>query len=77
MSHAIPNPTTRKVRNRGWRPVRYCDQVTTARGALLSHAYRHGWLIADDGDEARVRFVGDERDTLIRGRDRKYLEVLP
>lgn len=59
-------PTLRKVRNRGWTPIRY----------HTDDCVRTGWLIEEQPKAMLVHLVGDEGNKWIRGEERRYVRPL-
>lgn len=62
----IKNPTLRKIRNAGLTPVRYRDESSV----------RHGWVVREETGATVLRLIGDERNTVVRGPDRKHIEEI-
>lgn len=69
MKASIKDPTTRKVRNRGFVPCRY-------RTGGDHSEVRNGWIIERTSSEALIRLVGEERNRRIRGIDLRHLVEL-
>ena len=65
----IKDPTIRKIKNRGFKPIRYWT------GGHHSEI-RHGWLIREEPKVTIIRLVGDERNTKVKGTDRKFIKIL-
>ena len=67
MAKKIKEPTIRKVRNRGYTPIRYHD----------GEQYRHGWIVEERKRGAlTVRLVGDERNRRLSASDARYVTAL-
>ena len=60
---AIRNPTVRKVRNRGYTPIRY----RTANGCHT------GWIIHQTRTKLIIRLVGEERNRRVDIGERRYM----
>ena len=54
--YLIKDPTTRKVLNRGWKPIRY----RLAVGKNYDEV-RHGWVVSEDEKFIVVQLIGEER----------------
>ena len=67
MNTAIKNPTIRKIRNRGWTPIRY--QLPDNSG------YRWGWQMGGNSNKGRIhiRLVGDERSRWLHREEGRFL----
>lgn len=63
MDAGLRNPTMRKLRNRGLTPIRY-------RTPGRHECVRHGWIEREDERELVIRLVGDDRNRILRGRER-------
>lgn len=62
----MKNPTTRKIRNRGWTPIRYRTEDEV----------RHGWEVCRDSKRITVHLVGDDRPRRLLLTEDRYIEVL-
>ena len=73
MTSAIHEPTIRKIRNRGYVPIRY-------RMENASQTYsevRHGWEIERTEKHIVVQLVGDDHKRRLPLSEGRYIEVLP
>lgn len=61
----IKNPTIRKIHNRDLKVVVFKSP----------EGVRNGWLIEEAAKFTRIHLVGDDRATVVRGDDRKYLTI--
>ena len=67
MNARIPNPTLRKVRNRGFIPCRY----------QTDDGFYNGWIVRTKRTGAIViHLVAEDRDRTIKGDDRRYVAAL-
>jgi len=66
MSTAIREPTTRKIRNRGWTPIRYRTEDEV----------RHGWQIERDERAIRIQLVGEDRARRLPLSEARFIEAL-
>ena len=63
----INDPTSRKVRNRGFRPIKYRTE----------NEVRFGWLVEETPKYVRIRLPGDERSRKLPLSERRYIQELP
>lgn len=73
--HGIKDPTLRKIRNRGYTPVRYYASL----GAGESHReeYRHGWLTGEETRaKVQIRLIGEDGNRWIRKEEMRHVTVL-
>lgn len=65
----IKDPTIRKIKNRGFKPIKYW------LGGRHSEI-RYGWIVKEEKNVTTVRLVGEEKNRRIKGRERKYITEL-
>lgn len=68
MKTTIHEPTTRKVHNRGWTPIRY--RAPGAHGSA-----RNGWIIEEDAKHITVQLIGDEKPKHLPIKERKFIRT--
>lgn len=70
----IDGPTLRKVRNRGWQPIRYRVSSGPKHKVPTYDEARHGWIIQrlPDGG-ARLRLVGEETNWRVPASEMKWI----
>jgi len=67
VKEAISNPTCRKVRNRGFRPVKYHTQ----------NEVRFGWVVEETNKFIKVRLPGDDRSRKLPLSEKRFIQELP
>ena len=69
MNTAIKNPTIRKIRNRGWTPIRY--QLPDNSGL------RWGWQMGENSKgRIHIRLVGEERSRWLHPEEGRFITEL-
>lgn len=65
---AIKNPTIRKIKNRGFTPIKYhMDKL----GGV-----HYGWIVREDAKTITIRLVGEEKNRKLKNKERKFITEL-
>ena len=67
--HHIKDPTIRKIKNRGFKPIKY-------HMGGRHECVRYGWIVKEEPKVTIIRLVGDEKNRRVKGRDIKYITEL-